>query len=754
MGASTERPRASPSASPTSCGRPATRRRCGRWRPPASWAAMTPSSSAAPSTPTAGPGRLPNSSNDIARCWPADRCGCSAAARSAPWPPATSRPSPRASPPSAVPSARRTIGCSSAPGTAPSWTPPSSGSSSGSSPSGCPKVTSVTGPPSGRGPTVSPASWLTGQPAAEGAEAAEGGSDGRARSHATPLCPFGVRHQAPGQPAHGPAGRSHPHRGGSAQRPSDQHPRPAIHLPGGSLPGRGRRPDPVGPQPAGRRPGGAATGPRPGGLPRGRGARRGARPGGGRLPRAHGLARPEVLRGAPRSGRPSRVPHRADGPGRPGLRRTRRSVMVEHPGQPATITPGTGNGPTRASKLLIDQFLPRSDVTVVHAAVFRAPPEVCYRTARGIDLLRHPIMRTLLGLRSLPPRLADRLARHRDTSAQRPLGPPPTFRLDDMVRPPLDWLLLGEQPGVELVLGQIGRPWKPVGASSGPPVAKAAFAAFDQPGFAKIAFSLRVDPYGTTSSILTMETRVALTDPESRRRFTRYWALVGPFVRLIDRMTLRLLAAELRRPKDHGNTTRHGRGQGRRERRRMRTTGRVARHPMVERIKTRIEHLVDTRSARLGAGLLRLTKGRIARLWRRRVLVLTTRGRKSGKQRTVPLQYFPDGEAMVVVAANSGLPSPPGWYFNLTADPRARVEIGGRRLAGVAEWLSAEEAAAFWPRVLQVAPDYARYPRRTSRRIPLLRLVPATPATASDTTSRSVGQHPPRPGADPTSGER
>jgi deazaflavin-dependent oxidoreductase (nitroreductase family) len=175
---------------------------------------------------------------------------------------------------------------------------------------------------------------------------------------------------------------------------------------------------------------------------------------------------------------------------------------------------------------------------------------------------------------------------------------------------------------------------------------------------------------------------------------------------------------------------------------------------MAERIKTRIEHLVDTRSARLGAGLLRLTRGRIARLWRRRVLVLTTRGRRSGKERTVPLQYFPDGEAMVVVAANSGLASPPGWYFNLTADPRAQVEIEGRRLAVRAEELSAEAAAAFWPRVLRAAPDYARYPRRTSRRIPLLRLVPATPATASDTTSSSVGQHPTHPGADPSNGER
>ncbi len=76
---------------------------------------------------------------------------------------------------------------------------------------------------------------------------------------------------------------------------------------------------------------------------------------------------------------------------------------------------------------------------------------------------------------------------------------------------------------------------------------------------------------------------------------------------------------------------------------------------------------------------MRPTKGRIARLWHRRVLILITRGRKSGLERTVPLQFLPDGDGMIVVAANSGLPSPPGWYFNLTADPRARVEVGDSR---------------------------------------------------------------------------
>ena len=194
--------------------------------------------------------------------------------------------------------------------------------------------------------------------------------------------------------------------------------------------------------------------------------------------------------------------------------------------------------------LLIDRFLSRYDLSVVHASVLPAPPEDCYRAARQLDLLRDPIIRTLLGLRSLPNRLADRLGGRQRTA---PTGaePPRTFTLDDMVR--YGWVLLDEQPSVEIVFGQIGRPWKAVGASSGPPVAPAAFADFDQPGFAKIAFNLRVEPYGAGSSILTIETRVALTDPQSLRRFKRYWILIAPFSDLIRRIALRLVAADLRR---------------------------------------------------------------------------------------------------------------------------------------------------------------------------------------------------------------
>jgi hypothetical protein len=223
--------------------------------------------------------------------------------------------------------------------------------------------------------------------------------------------------------------------------------------------------------------------------------------------------------------------------------------MIKHPERQTEVTPvlvsAAAPEPVSGSRLLIDQYLPRYNLAVVHAQVFRAPPASCYRAARGVDLLRDPIIRMLLDLRTVPQRLGDRLACHRNGAAV--AASPRTFRLEDMVRPPINWTLLDEEPGVEMVLGQIGRPWQPADMGSGLDVPPAGFASFDQPGFAKIALSLRVQPYGATGSLLTMETRVAVTDPVSLRRFRRYWAFIGPFSHLVRWMALRMVATDLRR---------------------------------------------------------------------------------------------------------------------------------------------------------------------------------------------------------------
>jgi deazaflavin-dependent oxidoreductase (nitroreductase family) len=143
-----------------------------------------------------------------------------------------------------------------------------------------------------------------------------------------------------------------------------------------------------------------------------------------------------------------------------------------------------------------------------------------------------------------------------------------------------------------------------------------------------------------------------------------------------------------------------------------------------DKIALYLNHELDKRLAGLGVGLYRLTGGRFTRLFKVNVLILTTRGRKTGRTRTVLLQFFPDGANMVLVAANSGRSSHPGWFYNLKATPTAQVQVMDRILQVHPEEMSTEEGTAFWPRVLRVAPTYARYQQATSRTIPLVRLVP------------------------------
>ena len=116
-------------------------------------------------------------------------------------------------------------------------------------------------------------------------------------------------------------------------------------------------------------------------------------------------------------------------------------------------------------------------------------------------------------------------------------------------------------------------------------------------------------------------------------------------------------------------------------------------------------------------------RGGVTRLWHRRAIVLTTTGRRSRRPRTVLVQVFQDGADLLVVAANSGLPRPPGWYFNLLAEPRVVGEVDGHRIQLRAELLPEAEASTAWHTiVLETAPDYEKYARRLGRVPPIFRL--------------------------------
>jgi deazaflavin-dependent oxidoreductase (nitroreductase family) len=96
------------------------------------------------------------------------------------------------------------------------------------------------------------------------------------------------------------------------------------------------------------------------------------------------------------------------------------------------------------------------------------------------------------------------------------------------------------------------------------------------------------------------------------------------------------------------------------------------------------------------------------------VLLLTTTGRRSGEERTVPLLYLEDGENLVVVASNGGTASHPAWRSNLCANPEAIVEIRGRKLRVRAEEAVPEEKERLWARHVAMYGPYESYRRRTT----------------------------------------
>ncbi|WP_282784331.1 MULTISPECIES: hypothetical protein [unclassified Nocardia] len=193
--------------------------------------------------------------------------------------------------------------------------------------------------------------------------------------------------------------------------------------------------------------------------------------------------------------------------------------------------------------LVLDDFLPTYDHVVSVSRVFRAPPAEVFEAAVTIDLYRLPLARLLIAARGLPARISDVRARRRGEAVP---PEPPTFRVRDL--PEHGWMLLGERPHSELVFGTVTKPWRALGGEPEKPVTAENFAGFDEPGFAKMAESTRVSPYGAHACILTLETRVAATDEDSRRRFQRYWRLTGPFIELIRPAVMRALERKLSQP--------------------------------------------------------------------------------------------------------------------------------------------------------------------------------------------------------------
>jgi len=106
------------------------------------------------------------------------------------------------------------------------------------------------------------------------------------------------------------------------------------------------------------------------------------------------------------------------------------------------------------------------------------------------------------------------------------------------------------------------------------------------------------------------------------------------------------------------------------------------------------------------------------------LLLLDHVGARSGRLRTTPLVYMPDGDNLLIVASKGGHERHPSWLHNLRAHPETQVQIGRKCLNVRAREADAEERRRLWPKAAEYNPHWARYRTRTSREIPLVLLEP------------------------------
>ena len=118
----------------------------------------------------------------------------------------------------------------------------------------------------------------------------------------------------------------------------------------------------------------------------------------------------------------------------------------------------------------------------------------------------------------------------------------------------------------------------------------------------------------------------------------------------------------------------------------------------------------------------RETDGEVGHIWRNgaKILLLTTKGRKTGEPRTTPLIYEEAGDRYVIVASKGGAPEHPGWYRNLAKNPEVEVQVKAEVFPARARTASGDEREQLWRLAAQQWPAYDEYQTRTDREIPVV----------------------------------
>jgi hypothetical protein len=180
---------------------------------------------------------------------------------------------------------------------------------------------------------------------------------------------------------------------------------------------------------------------------------------------------------------------------------------------------------------LLDRFMPTYDVAERHHVRIAAPAEITLEAATEMDLQQSAIVRGIFKAREWIMR-------------SHPARDPETRALLSQMRA-IGWGVLAEIPGREIVMGAVTQPWRADVVFR--PLPPEEFAAFHEPDYVKIVWTLRADSLGAAESIFRTETRVLTTDPTARAKFRRYWSFVSPGIIVIRWMSLGALKPEAER---------------------------------------------------------------------------------------------------------------------------------------------------------------------------------------------------------------
>jgi hypothetical protein len=182
---------------------------------------------------------------------------------------------------------------------------------------------------------------------------------------------------------------------------------------------------------------------------------------------------------------------------------------------------------------LLDRFIPNPEVDEYHQLTVDAPAPITYAVAKAMDLQAPLIVKAIFWLRAVPAMLRGQ--------SSRPQGP--RGLLEETLA--LGFGVLAEIPDREIVVGAYTQPWHQQVTFQ--PLPPQEFAAFDEPGYVKIVWTLAAESLGPDRSRFVTRTRVVTTDPEARRRFRRYWAPMSAGIILIRYVSLPLVKREAER---------------------------------------------------------------------------------------------------------------------------------------------------------------------------------------------------------------